>query len=87
MREPIDRIVGQAEKLGAADEGPLAADYAGYAADIAAAGRHLLALVDDLVDLQAIERPDFRPTPRRSTSPTSPAAPPGCSPSAPPTSR
>ena len=25
------------------------------------AGRHLLALVDDLVDLQAIERPDFRP--------------------------
>ena len=61
LREPIDRIVGQAEKLGAADEGPLAADYAGYAADIAAAGRHLLALVDDLVDLSAIERPDFRP--------------------------
>ncbi|MGQ0659826.1 ATP-binding protein [Sphingosinicella sp.] len=61
LREPIDRIVGQAEKMGAADEGPLAADYAGYAADIAAAGRHLLALVDDLVDLSAIERPDFRP--------------------------
>lgn len=61
LRGPIDRIVGQADKLGAADEGPLAADYAGYAADIAAAGRHLLALVDDLVDLQAIERPDFRP--------------------------
>jgi signal transduction histidine kinase len=61
LRGPIDKIVGQAEKLGAADEGPLAADYAGYAADIAAAGRHLLALVDDLVDLQAIERPDFRP--------------------------
>ncbi len=61
LREPIDRIVGQAEKLGAAEDGPLAADYAGYAADIAAAGRHLLALVDDLVDLQAIERPDFRP--------------------------
>ena len=61
LRGPIDRIVGQAEKLGAADEGPLAADYAGYAADIAAAGRHLLALVDDLVDLQAIERPNFQP--------------------------
>lgn len=61
LREPIDRIVAQADKLGAADEGPLAADYAGYAADIAAAGRHLLALVDDLVDLQAIERPDFSP--------------------------
>ncbi|MEV8831825.1 hypothetical protein AB0063_26300, partial [Klebsiella pneumoniae] len=30
-----------------------------YAADIASAGRHLMGLVDDLVDLQAIERPDF----------------------------
>jgi len=35
------------------------ADYAEYAADIANAGRHLLGLVDDLVDLQAIEREDF----------------------------
>jgi signal transduction histidine kinase len=34
-------------------------DYADYAADIATAGRHLLGLVDDLVDLQAIERADF----------------------------
>ncbi|MCY1177426.1 Non-motile and phage-resistance protein [compost metagenome] len=34
-------------------------DYADYAADIASAGRHLMGLVDDLVDLQAIERPDF----------------------------
>ncbi|MEA3032095.1 MAG: hypothetical protein QOH86_111, partial [Sphingomonadales bacterium] len=42
-------------------DGPLRKDYAGYAGDIAAAGRHLLALVDDLVDLQAIERPDYAP--------------------------
>jgi signal transduction histidine kinase len=34
-------------------------DYADYAADIATAGRHLAGLVDDLVDLQFIERPDF----------------------------
>ncbi|MBM3927603.1 MAG: HAMP domain-containing histidine kinase, partial [Sphingomonadales bacterium] len=27
--------------------------------DIATAGRHLLGLVDDLVDLEAVERPDF----------------------------
>ena len=40
-------------------EGPLRADYAGYANDIASAGRHLMALVDDLADLQAIDRPDF----------------------------
>src|SRR3546814_7210895 len=42
-------------------QGPLRRDYANYASDIAAAGRHLMELVDDLADLQAIERPDFNP--------------------------
>jgi signal transduction histidine kinase len=58
---PLDRIISQAETIGAQPDGPLGTDYAGYATDIASAGRHLLALVDDLVDLQAIERPDFQP--------------------------
>ena len=58
---PLAHIIDNAERLRAQPEGPLRRDYAGYAADIASAGRHLLALVDDLVDLQAIERPDFRP--------------------------
>ena len=40
-------------------EGPLRGDYASYAKDIASAGRHLLDLVNDLSDLEAIERPDF----------------------------
>jgi signal transduction histidine kinase len=61
LRGPLAHIIDAAERLRAQPEGPLRRDYAGYAADIAAAGRHLLALVDDLVDLQAIERPDFRP--------------------------
>ena len=61
LRAPLAHIVDNAERLRAQPEGPLGDDYAGYAADIAAAGRHLLALVDDLVDLQAIERPDFAP--------------------------
>ena len=61
LRAPLAHIVDNAERLRAQPEGPLGGDYAGYAADIAAAGRHLLALVDDLVDLQAIERPDFTP--------------------------
>ena len=61
LRAPLARIVASAETIGAQDEGPIRKDYAGYAGDIATAGRHLLALVDDLVDLQAIERPDFRP--------------------------
>ena len=41
-------------------DGPLAPHYVDYAADIANAGRHLLALVDDLADLNAIERADFQ---------------------------
>lgn len=61
LRAPLARIVASAETIGAQGEGPIKSDYAGYAGDIASAGRHLLALVDDLVDLQAIERPDFRP--------------------------
>jgi signal transduction histidine kinase len=61
LRSPLAHIIDNAERLRAQPEGPLRRDYAGYADDIAAAGRHLLALVDDLVDLQAVERPDFRP--------------------------
>ncbi|HYW15071.1 MAG TPA: HAMP domain-containing sensor histidine kinase [Allosphingosinicella sp.] len=61
LRVPLARIIASAETIGAQGEGPIRSDYAGYAGDIATAGRHLLALVDDLVDLQAIERPDFHP--------------------------
>jgi signal transduction histidine kinase len=61
LRAPLAQIIASAESIGAQGEGPIRMDYAGYAGDIATAGRHLLALVDDLVDLQAIERPDFRP--------------------------
>ncbi|HST37636.1 MAG TPA: PAS domain-containing sensor histidine kinase, partial [Allosphingosinicella sp.] len=63
LRTPLAGIIDNAERLRAQPDGPLRRDYAGYATDIAAAGRHLLSLVDDLVDLQAIERPDFRPEP------------------------
>ncbi|SMF75798.1 sensor histidine kinase [Allosphingosinicella indica] len=62
LRVPLDHIVSAAEAMRAQAEGPLGDDYVGYAGDIASAGRHLLALVDDLVDLQAIERTDFRPS-------------------------
>lgn len=59
LRQPLGRIIANADTISAQLEGPLRPDYAGYANDIAAAGRHLLALVDDLADLQAIDRPDF----------------------------
>lgn len=61
LRRPLDRIVASAETIQSQIDGPVRNDYAEYAGDIAAAGRHLLALVDDLVDLQAIERDDFAP--------------------------
>jgi signal transduction histidine kinase len=61
LRAPLAHIIASAETIGAQPDGPIRQDYAGYAGDIASAGRHLLALVDDLVDLQAIERPDFAP--------------------------
>ena len=60
LRTPLARIVANADSINAQTDGPIAAGYADYAADIAHAGRHLLELVDDLVDLQALERPDFR---------------------------
>ncbi|MET0373702.1 MAG: HAMP domain-containing sensor histidine kinase [Rhizorhabdus sp.] len=61
MREPLDRIIANADVIQGRGEGPVRRDYAAYAEDIAGAGRHLLALVEDLVDLQTIERADFRP--------------------------
>ena len=59
LRIPLARIVANADSINAQADGPVQGDYADYAADIASAGRHLLELVDDLVDLQAVERPDF----------------------------
>lgn len=61
LREPLGRIIANAESIRNQSDGPLRRDYADYATDIATAGRHLLALVGDLVDLQAIERPEFQP--------------------------
>lgn len=63
LRVPLDRIIARAELIRSQSEGPLRRDYADYAEDIATAGRHLLALVDDLVDLQAIQEPDLATIP------------------------
>lgn len=60
LRQPLGRIIANADTISAQLEGPLRLDYAGYAADIAHAGRHLMELVDDLADLQAVDRPNFK---------------------------
>ncbi|APZ98396.1 sensor histidine kinase [Sphingopyxis sp. QXT-31] len=60
LRGPLARITATAETISGQFDGPIRADYARYAGDIAHAGRHLLGLVDDLADLQNIERPGFK---------------------------
>ncbi|MBR0551385.1 sensor histidine kinase [Stakelama marina] len=63
LRDPLSRIIANADSIHAQTEGPLRDDYASYAADIASAGRHLLGLVSDLEDLQLVEREDFEISP------------------------
>jgi signal transduction histidine kinase len=59
LRSPLSRIIANADSISAQLEGPLQGDYAEYATDIASAGRHLLSLVEELADLNAVEREDF----------------------------
>ncbi|GHC93645.1 sensor histidine kinase [Novosphingobium pokkalii] len=63
LRQPISRIIANAETIRSRLAGPLADAYGNYAADIAEAGRHLLGLVEDLADLDAVEAPGFAPSP------------------------
>ncbi len=59
LRQPLNRIVTNAETIGSELLGPIRENYALYARDIAKAARHLTALVEDLSDLEAVERPGF----------------------------
>jgi signal transduction histidine kinase len=52
LRQPLDVIMGEAARIAEKGEGPLRSDYAGYAADIAAAARHLL----DVLQSMGVER-------------------------------
>lgn len=63
LRQPITRIIANAETIRARLAGPLADEYADYAKDIAEAGRHLMSLIEDLADLEAVEAPGFAPAP------------------------
>lgn len=65
LRQPIARIIANAETIRTQLAGPLAEEYSAYAADIATAGEHLLALIDDLADLEVVEDKQFTVAPDR----------------------
>lgn len=65
LRQPIARIIANAETIRTRLAGPLAEEYSQYAADIATAGQHLLSLVEDLADLEVVEAEDFNTAPDR----------------------
>ncbi len=59
LKQPIARIIANAETIRTRLAGPLPDEYADYAAEIATAGKHLLGLLDDLADLEVVEAEDF----------------------------
>ncbi|MFA7586196.1 MAG: HAMP domain-containing sensor histidine kinase [Novosphingobium sp.] len=63
LRQPIARIIANAETIRTRLAGPLADEYANYAADIASAGQHLLGLLEDLADVEVVEAEDFSTIP------------------------
>jgi signal transduction histidine kinase len=59
LRQPIARIIANAETIRARLAGPLRDEYSDYAGTIVSAGQHLSAMLDDLADLEVVETPGF----------------------------
>ena len=55
LRTPLNAIIGFSETMSAGIFGPLSERYHGYINDILASGRHLLTLIDDILDLARVE--------------------------------
>jgi signal transduction histidine kinase len=60
LRTPLNAIIGFSEVLEAEIAGPLGAKQRGYAGDIRQAGGHLLALVNDVLDLSKLDAVQVR---------------------------
>lgn len=65
LRQPISRIIANAETIRTRLAGPLPDAYAEYAGEIASAGQLLLDLLGDLADLEAVESENFSTAPDR----------------------
>lgn len=59
LRQPIKRIIANAETIKAKLAGPLRKEYADYAGNISYSGELLSDLLDDLADLEVVEAPEF----------------------------
>jgi len=59
LRTPLNAIIGFSELVSMQTFGPLQERYRGYIADVLAAGRHLLGIVDQLLDMATIEARRF----------------------------
>jgi len=60
LRTPLNAIIGFSELLLDRTYGDLTADQRGYSVDILSSGRHLLALINDILDLSKIEAGKMR---------------------------
>ncbi len=63
LRTPLNAIIGFAELMHKGKVGPLAADHREYLGDILTSARHLLQLINDVLDLAKVEsgKMQFRP--------------------------
>lgn len=59
LRQPVARIIANADTIRSRLAGPLAEEYSNYAVDIASAGQHLISLLEDITDLEAVESEGF----------------------------
>jgi PAS domain S-box-containing protein len=55
LRTPLHAIIGFTELMSTGDHGPLPPAYAGYAADVLSSARHLLELINQLLDLSKLQ--------------------------------
>lgn len=62
LRTPLNAIIGFTEVMTRETFGPLGSErYRGYCKDIGEAGRHLLSLINDILDVAKIEAGQMRP--------------------------
>ena len=55
LRTPLNSVIGFSQALGEGMAGPVTADQKGYLNDILDSGRHLLGIINELLDLAKIE--------------------------------